>query len=439
MTRQHVFLIGFDALNLARLRRLPGAGDCEFHSALDFGEIRGVESFDVAALLDRAMNRITTAGVPVDGLVACYDFPASTMLPILAERLGVPGPNLESVFKCEHKYWSRLEQLKDIPDHIPKFVAFDPCGLFEGEETPLPVPFWIKPVKSFRSHLGFLVSDGPHFRAHAAEICRNLDYVVRPFQDLMRGWHMPAEITEMRELCLAETLISGAQCTAEGYVYNGEVVVYGIVDSVREHDRSSFARYQYPSMLPLPVSHTMIDLARRVVRRIGLDNTCFNVEFFWDQSAGRVWLLEINPRLSQSHCEIFELVHGVSHFAHMLDLALGRAPAPLPHGGEFSLAANCHLRVYQDGEVMRIPSQAEIRHVAETLPGTLVDICVAPGDMLSTLPDQDSYSFEVGHIVVGGDSEQELLDKYHWALGMLTFEIARADRSLDLEGSGVVA
>ncbi|MFB6285597.1 MAG: ATP-grasp domain-containing protein [Candidatus Bipolaricaulia bacterium] len=435
-TRQrNVFILGYNEADVARLQRLPHAETWGFHPALHLDEMRGVETFAVDELIERAADRMAAVTGGPDGIVAFFDFPATTMLPILAERFGLPGPDLTSVLKCEHKYWSRREQRQAIPDHTPQFRPFDPCAAQSQPTLPLEPPFWIKPIKSFRSYLGFLVNDELEFRRYAAEMCEHLVYVVEPFVHILRNFHMPDDIAHMRESCLAESLIGGAQCTAEGYVDDRDVVVYGVVDSVREPNRSSFQRFEYPSSLPTDVQHRMAEIARRLVQRIGLRQSCFNAEFFWNPNTDQIWLLEINPRPSQSHAALFERVHGASHQRHMLDLAVGHRPTDLPNAGRFKRAAKCFIRVYQSGRVRRVPSDEEIERLQAELPGTSVEIHVAPGQHLDELTDQDSYSYEVGYLVVGADDEADLLETYETALERLTFEIERSDRSLDLPAS----
>lgn len=46
------------------------------------------------------------------------------MVPLLAERHGLPHVPLEAVLKCEHKYWSRIEQ-REVADEIPNFGIVD--------------------------------------------------------------------------------------------------------------------------------------------------------------------------------------------------------------------------------------------------------------------------------------------------------------------------
>ena len=429
MSRKQIFVVGLDEFNRHKLQRLPHAAECDFHPALDFTDIRNVDRYDMAALIDKASDTIRTAGVKPDAVVAYYDFPATDLVPILAERFGLRGPSLEAVLKCEHKFWSRLEQQKVIPEYIPQFFAFDPFDDQAMEKIPLMAPYWIKPIKSFRSFLAFRINDANDFSRAIPEIRAKIGYMNEPFNYLFEAFPLPAEIGGMPESCMAESLLSGSMCTVEGYVYDGEVVIYGVVDSVREQDRSSFSRYEYPSSLPQEVQFRMADVSRRAVSGIGLDNSPFNIEFFWDQTYNRVGLLEINPRISQAHTDLFEKVHGVSHHSIMLDVALGRKPEPMEYHGRFRLAGHFMLRTFEAGLVRAIPNEKQIQQVADEMPGTIVKLHVHPGQRLSELKGQDSYSYELAVIYIGGRDQAELLEKYQRCLEALSFDIEH-------EGSG---
>ncbi len=430
MSRKQVFVIGLDEFNRYKLQRLPQAAECDFHPALDFSDIRNVDRFDMAALIDKASDTIRAAGARPDAVVAYYDFPATDLVPILAERFDLRGPSLEAVLKCEHKYWSRLEQQKVIPDYIPQFFAFDPFDDQAMEKIPLMPPYWIKPIKSFRSFLAFRINDANDFNRAIPEIRDKIGYMNQPFNYLFEAFPLPAEIGGMPESCLAESLLSGSMCTVEGYVYDGEVVIYGVVDSVREQDRSSFSRYEYPSSLPQEVQFRMADVSRRAVSGIGLDNSPFNIEFFWDQTYNRVGLLEINPRISQAHTDLFEKVHGISHHSIMLDVALGRKPEPMEYRGRFRLAGHFMLRTFKDGTVRAVPNEEQIQQVADAMPGTIVKLRVRAGQRLSELKDQDSYSYELAVIYIGGRDQAELLEKYQRCLEVLSFDIENIESAV---------
>ncbi|MFO7966068.1 MAG: ATP-grasp domain-containing protein [Archaeoglobaceae archaeon] len=429
MSKKNVFVVGLDDFNLKKMELLPEASECEFHPALYISEIREVEKFDIGALIDTAVKRMEEFPGKIDAVVAYYDFPATDILPILAERFGLPGPSMDSVFKCEHKYWSRLEQYKVVPDHIPMFKAFNPFDPDAYEKLNMIPPFWIKPIRSFRSFLAYRINDELDFLTDIEEIREQIDYLAQPFQYFMENYPFPAELAEMEENCIAEGMLEGSQCTLEGYVLNGDVVIYGIVDSVRDADRSSFARYEYPSFLPQEVQFRMADVARRVIKQIELNNSPFNMEFFYNSTLNEVFLLEINPRISQSHADIFEKVHGVSHLSIMLQIALDKRPAPLERTGPFQVAANCMIRTYESGKLTRVPTQEELENIEKEAPGTIIKMLVKEGQHLNNLQIHDSYSFELANVFIGGRDRLELLDRYNQVLEMLNFSIERDEET----------
>lgn len=90
----------------------------------------------------------------------------------------------------------------------------------------------------------------------------------------------------------------------------------------------------------------MAAITKRVMKHIGYDNAAFNIEYFWDEPHNRIWLLEINTRISQSHSDLFEKVDGVSNHQITVDLALGQRPQ-MPRGeGLFPRAAKFFHRVF---------------------------------------------------------------------------------------------
>ncbi len=426
MSKKQVFIIGLDDFNLKKLKKTPEGKECDFHPALTIEEMRNVQEFDIQKLIDTCFQRIDEHG-KIDAIASYFDFPGTILTPIIADRYNLPGPPLESVVKCENKYWSRLEQSKVIDDHIPQFKAFDPFDEEAYQKLDMITPFWIKPIKSFRSFLAYRINGETQFYENVKEIQKHIDYISEPFNEFMRINNLPSELTEMKESCIAESLLAGHLCTLEGYAYEDHVVSYGIVDSVREDNSSSFARYEYPSVLPQEIQFRMADVTRRVIKQIGLRNSPFNIEYFYNPTANEVYLLEINPRISQAHTDIFEKVHGVSHHSIMLSLALGKKPQPLEYNGKFNRAANFMLRTFESGKVNKTPTQDEIKILKKFIPGLEVKIHVRDGMHLAELKGQDSYSFELANIFIGGRDQKELVEKYNQSVEGLSFNIEYDD------------
>jgi len=120
--------------------------------------------------------------------------------------------------------------LSIIPENIPQFNLFDPFDDKALDKISLNYPFWIKPIKSFRSFLAFQINSDREFQDCVAIIRNQIETISEPFNDLLEYLDLPQEIASISgQYCLAEQMISGQQCTLEGYVFRGEVHIYGVI------------------------------------------------------------------------------------------------------------------------------------------------------------------------------------------------------------------
>jgi hypothetical protein len=420
---KNVFVVGLDESNLPTLKAVPGAESLRFHGLLTVEELQGGE-VRLPAVIKKAEEVLDAFDGSIDAIVGYWDFPVSTLVPILGERYGTRTTSLESIVKCEHKYWSRLEQ-REVTDRHPRFGRVDLKADPPRPPDGLRFPMWLKPALSYSSELAFGVGDEEEFRKAVAEIREGISRIGRPFEHILERIDLPPEMDGVGgRVCLAEESLSGVQVAVEGYVHDGEVTVYGTLDSIDYPDSPCFLRHQYPSMLPPQVVARLHDVTERVMRRIGFDNATFSVEYFYDPGSQDISLLEINPRHSQSHAELFQYVDGVPNHHAMLALALGEDPR-MPHRkGPYAMAAKWYYRWFTDGVVRHVPSAEDIARIEREIPGVRIEVLPEPGRRLSDLSQQDSYSYELAHIFTGGDDEEDLRRKYDQcvaALG-LTFD-----------------
>ena len=423
--KKNVFVIALGDFNLRLLQTIADADQYHFHCLYSTKEIVAAPEYDMAALLRKAGRELQSFSGSVDAIVGYWDFPATLMLPTLRRMAGLPTTSTESILRCEHKYWSRVVQQKVVPDLIPRFSIFDPFANDPFGAIDLAFPFWIKPVKAHSSILGFRIESKEDFEAALPKIRKKIFRFSEPFNFLFKHAEVPDEISGVcGNHCLAEEIISAEnQCTLEGYIFNGVPRVYGVVDSLREKNRSSFSRYHYPSRLPEAVLRRMMKVTDRVMRETGLNNEPFNIEFFHDPESGDLTLLEINPRISKSHCPLFYLVEGASHQEVMVNLGLGRHPKYPRREGDYPMATKFMIRRYEgDARVLRVPTQNEIEAMQREVDGVMVKLWVGEGDRLSDYEDQDSYSFEYANLFIGGKSEEDLQEKYARCMELLPFE-----------------
>ncbi|WP_181763972.1 ATP-grasp domain-containing protein [Streptomyces albidus (ex Kaewkla and Franco 2022)] len=418
---ENIFVLGLDERNRELLHDLPQLEAYRFHELLGQEELMQDESVPLRSLLEKAESRLNAFDGPIDAIVGYWDFPVSSMVPILCERYGLPSASLESVVKCEDKYWSRLEQQKACDAH-PAFGLVD----LENPKPPPGVnfPMWVKPVKAFSSELAFKVEDAEQFDDAIARIREGVGRIGEAFDYVLSMLDLPPDVAEAggQAACLAEEEISGQELTVEGYCHDGEVHVYGVIDSVLYPDTSSFLRYQYPSRVPDEIADRLADISSRVIRQIGLNNSTFNIEYFWDPEQDQLNIVEVNPRLSQSHAPLFEYVDGVPNHECLIRLALGRDPQLPYRKGPYKHAAKWFLRHFSDAYVRRVPSGSDISRVEREVPDTIVDITAEEGQRLSDLTLQDSYSYELAAFHIGADDEAGLEEKYQRCLELLPFE-----------------
>jgi hypothetical protein len=420
----NVFVMGLDPLVEEQLRTIPHASLYNIHPLLSPDEVIHAIEYDAGAMLDRAGRILDAFPDKVDTIVTCWDFPSTLLTIPLRQSRGLPTPSLEAALRCEHKYWSRVVQAETMPEAVPAFQAFDPFVSDPLAEIDLPYPFWIKPVKSYGSFLGFRIRNARDFQRAIPRIREGIGRLGRPFEYFLDLAEVPPEIRRVGGYhCIAEGIISrGRQCTLEGYVQDGHIDIYGVVDSVRDaHHRSCFTRYEYPSSLPRKLQGRLIDAGERIIRAVGMDNSPFNIEFYYDRARDHIWLLEINSRISRSHTPLFHMVDGASHLKVMLDVGIGR-PVHAPHrGGDYPVAAKFMLRVYKNAVVERAPTKAEIEAVKEQFPDSLLEVMVEPDMQLSDMLNQDAYSYEIADLFLGAQNRRQLLDRYRECLQMLPF------------------
>jgi len=307
------------------------------------------------------------AGPRPDAVLSVDDYPGSALASVLAREWTLPGAAPHPALLCQHKFHSRIAQRRFAPEAVPGFHLVDPA---RRPAPPLPLPFFVKPVKSFFSVGASRVeraSDWPAALAAAALP----EAFFAPFNLLLKRY---AGLEPGDGTVLVEELLEGDQVTVEGFSHRGRATILGVVDSVMFPVTHSFRRFDYPSRLPAGVQTRMEDVARRLMDGLGFDEGLFNVEMIYEPRRDRVAIVEINPRMSSQFADLFEKVDGVNSFSLALDLALGRDPTVRRRNGRHAAASSCVLRIFEDRLVAKLPTAAELEAVRALIPDSRVEV-----------------------------------------------------------------
>lgn len=426
--KKKIFVVGADDYNLSLIEKIPGAQAWELVRTLEWSDCQPPSGrIDFDELYERAKAIIDDHGGKPDAIIGYLDFPVTSLVSLLRRDYDMPGASPEAVARVEHKYWARLKQKEIFPEETPEFRAINPFEPESSKRKAPDYPFWLKPVKGHSSVLGFMIEDDGDFD-EALHACRQKIHLIgEPFNAFLDHLEDTTEIDGIDgNFAVAEQLISAPrQFTLEGYVWQGETRIYGAVESLREgKHESSFSRYQYPADLPGDVIARASDIAAKMMDAIGYDGSPFNVEFFHDPESGALHLLEINARISKSHSPLFHMVDGAAHQKVAIELSMGMEP-DMPKGrGKDAVAGKFMLRSFEaDGIVKRVPSADEIAELKRILPDIDANVLVQKDERLSDMFYQDSYSYELADVFLGGHDEEMLEDAYNRVLDSLPIHI----------------
>lgn len=389
---------------------------------IEFGELSVDDcpsDLDIVGYIDEMVQRYRGR---IDGVASSSDYPGATVAAAIGSALGLNSPPPAAVMKTAHKYYSRLAQREAVPEATPDFWLIDARRCDDLPDLPYPV--FVKPVKgAFSVH-----SRKVHNRE---ELRQFLDRpAIRDFtEDYMAIFNRLVRETLQLEIdghyFLAESFLHGVQVTVEGFVFDGEVSVYGIVDSVFHKDAGSFARFDYPSGLRPEVLADMKTIASRVIPATGLHNSHFNVEMIYDAATDEIRIIEINPRICGQFGDLYAKVDGTNSYRYALDVATGRPPAVTRGSGAYAMATSFPLRIFSPAQVLSAPAAQQIARAEALYSETLVWLECQTGDRLDDFSTwEDGTSARYAIINLGGQSRRELRQRLQALLDALAIRFA---------------
>jgi len=397
-------------------------------------EFRGTDEathepgFDAVRFLRETIQDLEGRRADFQGVVGIDDFPACMLAALVAEALGFPSPSFESLFLCQHKYYSRLRQREAAPKATPSFHVVDIAQPLAPPYIPLPFPVFVKPIKSYLSILARRLETFQDLVRVIGQVPERLGAVTNMFDALVEVSALDRRFRGVpASALLLEDLLTGHQVTLDGYAYRDRVVPLGVVDSVFFPGTLSFERFDYPSRLPPGVQERMREIADEVIRGIGLDRTFFNIEFIYRPEDDSIWIIEVNGRMASQFAPLYRMLHGIDLYAMQLDMILGKDPGGnevwSPGGTPAGVSASFVLRRFEDGYVTGVPSDENLRRLAQRFPDACVEILVKEGERLSDeLQDDESYRYALVDLCAG--DWEELQSKYEQAKLFLPFSFA---------------
>lgn len=373
--------------------------------------------FNVQRFIERMVKKVGTERV--DAVLSTDEYIGAIIAAVVAEQCKLSGTDPAKIILAQHKYFSRLVQQKHCSEASVR------CELIPQKISPnfiakLPYPFFVKPVKGTFSLFAKKVNTVDTLKEHMGFNWYErliLKTITRPFNNLLNNY---SDLSKNANFFIGEELIEGVQVTIDGFVWNGEVTVCGVVDSIMFPDTNIFERFEYPSKLSIEVQARMSSIVKNLIVGLGFENAQFNIELFYNTKTDSLHIIEINPRLSYQFGDLYENVDGMNTYQVLLNLALGNRPQFVKNGGEFNCTASFVLRTFEGKELNRIPQNDDINDFNTRYPESNIKVYGKVGTKLSS-EMRAIGSYRYGIVNVGAHSLLDLFSIYEDVLDSLPF------------------
>jgi hypothetical protein len=363
-------------------------------------------NFDLEAFAARQAKRARQRGWV--GVVSHHEQFGALGAALVAEAAGLPGTAPEAVIACQHKLHARRVLAEVCPEASLQFSELD--AQYGGPIPPgLAYPSYVKPVKAAFSVLARPVRHERELHEHTRFGRRELWVIrrlVEPFERVAQK-RLPGCGTAHR--MMLEEPVRAAQYNLDGYVFNGQLHVLGVVDAVMYPGTQAFMRWDMPSRLAAPVAERAAEVARKFLGAVGFTHGLFNMEFFYDAASDRLTVIEFNPRLASQFGDLYRRVQGVDAHAIGLALAQGQDPATLPRvEATAGAAASFVYRTFDlRDEIPPMPSARQRARLAHEFPDAMLFQFPKSGHSLARdFKWLGSHRYAIVHL--GGRDAQDL-------------------------------
>lgn len=341
---------------------------------------------DLLAYIDQCRDYIRRHHI--DAIFYSRDV-ADLVAAALCEEFGFPGPSVESVFLCMHKYYGRRAE--------PEPIRCQAIDLHDPHPSVATYPCYLKPPWLNLGILGFKLESAADLD-RALRIARR-DYpawspLYTPF--FRRYVDLDKYPLAVQDMMLVEEFVDGPQVTVEGWVYGGQPHLWAITDTNTYPGTRVIDNFSLPSRHPAPIQAELERQAYAAIGSVGLDNGFFNIEFWCHED--RVTLTEVNGRAATCFYQLYRQCLDACIYEAGLSLASGRAPSLSPArrpvvGGQFNL-----ITFAEDAAENLLDHEQ-----ARTVPG--ITLYFEPGSQVRQMSE---FGIVLAQVDLFGDSYEEI-------------------------------
>lgn len=382
-----------------------------FERILDYG---------VAAYLQRSIELIRENPEMYQGIVGTHDSSA-ILASILAEQTNHVGTPVQSVVNTQNKYLCRRIQQQLVPEHTPKFcLALD----YLQNSSLLREPFFIKPVRSNISFGAHQVNSAEELQFYIGQESRDIARYNQYYLDalgLLIEYQNPLNLETCNNF-LCEELIYGDQVTVDGFIYQGQVHIFGLTKACYYPGTNSFSHHVFPYSFSPDLDAKINDTLRRLMPALGMNNTFFNVELRAEPENNTFKIIEVNSRIAFQFAKTIQAVRGFDPLHLLCELAVNRFPRLKNRTEEsFSYCYNFEMHSFSDQRILRTPTQSGYTQIQMLYPEVHIRNLIQEHSNLSDYK-HNPQSFRYCILDVPGNSEEEIMRKKEHIVSLLNYE-----------------
>ena len=409
MTAQRRTLVLFnydwDESGFARAANRFGELDTAGFDLFTFPSNASLAWFDVERFVSRLARRAKAA--QWQGVVSHHEQFGALAAAMLAERMGWPGTPVNAVLACQHKLHARNVMQQVCPQANAGFAVLD---TEYGGNVPdgLTYPLFVKPVKAAFSVLAKVIHNREELHAHTRFGVWELwviRHLVEPFERVFQQRMGPAQSAHRM---MVEDVVNADQFNLDGFVWNGQAGMFGVVDAVMYPGTQAFMRWDFPSRLPTAVQLRALQVAQAFLGAIGFTYGLFNMEFFHDATTDQLTIIEFNPRMASQFSDLYLRVCGLDLHACSLAMAHGEHPDTVSRVTPTAGAASSLVyRTFSPQQTCTMPDKEQLTRFAADFPdGLLFPFPKDNGSIARDFKWLGSYRYGIAHL--GGDDSADL-------------------------------
>jgi len=357
--------------------------------------LEDIEGLGVKDYVEKKISQINSGKLKINGIAATSD-QCNAIVAILAKQTGKIGTSLESILACQNKYISRLKQKEICPKNCPDFCL--------AVSNHLKFPVFVKPVRSSLSFHSFKVTSSKALIKAIESGKAMIPRSNKLYQEIIDlGYFRHKNLNDFNNL-ICEEIVTGEQITVDGYIYKNKVVLFGITKSIFLPNKISFTRFDYPYEFEPELNNKIESLSKKLASGLGLNNTLFNIEFVVNLRTNKIFIIEINGRLSLQFAHLIHTVSGYNPLEAMADISVGKEPGFFlkNENKKYKICSSCVLRKRFDHRVLQVPQEKELDTLSEKHSDIQITSLIQEGKKLSDYR-QDSKTFRYAIVDIPGN------------------------------------